>query len=151
MNVHQKPRAGILLEVDLSVRPESYYYYYYSLIFTRSRLRDSATATLRPGMAQQLSKWSHRHNLSAYSPKWKKAPRCIGRTITGQKHSPAALLQPSTITCCDRSDRNSVNIDNTDPPIHRTELMLRQKSLMIDPITSCAKINLYDPSLLPTL
>ena len=24
----QKPRAGILLEVDLSVRPESYYYYY---------------------------------------------------------------------------------------------------------------------------
>ena len=23
-----KPRAGILLEVDLSVRPESYYYYY---------------------------------------------------------------------------------------------------------------------------
>ena len=27
MNVHQKPRAGILLEVDLSVRPESYYYY----------------------------------------------------------------------------------------------------------------------------
>ena len=31
MNVHQKPRAGILLEVDLSVRPESYYYYYYYL------------------------------------------------------------------------------------------------------------------------
>ena len=29
MNVHQKPWAGILLEVDLSVRPESYYYYYY--------------------------------------------------------------------------------------------------------------------------
>ena len=29
MNVHEKPRAGILLEVDLSVRPESYYYYYY--------------------------------------------------------------------------------------------------------------------------
>ena len=29
MNVHLKPRAGILLEVDLSVRPESYYYYYY--------------------------------------------------------------------------------------------------------------------------
>ena len=29
MNVHQKPRAGISLEVDLSVRPESYYYYYY--------------------------------------------------------------------------------------------------------------------------
>ena len=36
MNVHQKPRAGILLEVDLSVRPESYYYYYYhSLGVTR--------------------------------------------------------------------------------------------------------------------
>ena len=29
VNVHRGPRAGILLEVDLSVRPESYYYYYY--------------------------------------------------------------------------------------------------------------------------
>ena len=28
---HLKPRAGILLEVDLSVRPESYYYYYITL------------------------------------------------------------------------------------------------------------------------
>ena len=27
------------------------------------------------------------------------------------------LLQPSTITCCDRFDRNSVNIDRTEPPI----------------------------------
>ena len=34
MNVHQKPWAGILLEVDLSVRPGSYYYYYYYYIQT---------------------------------------------------------------------------------------------------------------------
>ena len=34
MNVHEKPRAGILLEVDLSVRPESYYYYYYYYLST---------------------------------------------------------------------------------------------------------------------
>ena len=49
-----------------------------SLTFTRSRLRDSATVTLRLGMAQQLTKWSHRHNRSAYSPEWRKAPSCIG-------------------------------------------------------------------------
>ena len=29
---HLKPRAGILLEVDLSVLPESYYYYYSTLV-----------------------------------------------------------------------------------------------------------------------
>ena len=34
MNV-QKPRAGILLEVDLSVRPESYYYYYSTALYSR--------------------------------------------------------------------------------------------------------------------
>ena len=77
-------------------------------------------------MAQQLSKWSHRHNRSAYSPKWKKAPRCIGGTITGPKHWPVALLnttltslllQPSTITWCDRFDRSCVNIDYTEPSI----------------------------------
>ena len=34
-----------------------------SLALPRSRFRDSATATLMPGdMAQQQSKWSHRHN-----------------------------------------------------------------------------------------
>ena len=60
------------------------------------------------------------------------------------------LLQSSTITCCDRSDRNSVKIDYTEPPnTHRTELI--QNSLMVDPIKGCAEINLYDPSLLPTL
>ena len=35
MNVHQKPWAGILLEVDLSVRPESYYYYYYYYYYVK--------------------------------------------------------------------------------------------------------------------
>ena len=31
------------------------------------------------------------------------------------------LLQPSTIMCCDRFDRNCVNIDNTEPPIPREQ------------------------------
>ena len=39
-----------------------------------------------------VSKWSNRHNRSAYSPEYKTAPRCIGGRITGQKHCPAALL-----------------------------------------------------------
>ena len=58
---------------------------HHSFIFTRSRFKGL-------GMAQQLSKWSHRHNRSACSPKWNKAPRRTGGTIIGPKHSPAALL-----------------------------------------------------------
>ena len=44
MNVHQKPRAGILLEVDLSVRPESYYYYYYYYYCRREHSSSSTVA-----------------------------------------------------------------------------------------------------------
>ena len=109
-------------------------------------------------MAQQLSKWSHRHNQSAYSPKWKKVPRCIEGTIMGTKtalrHSWHYVNQaiPTTVNhtvmwsiwlklCQYRQHRTS----NT----HRTELI--QNFLMVDPIKGCAGINLYDPSLLPTL
>ena len=35
------------------------------------------------------------------------------------------LLQPSTITCCDRSDRNCVNIDNTEPIIPTEQSLYR--------------------------
>ena len=110
-------------------------------------------------MAQQPSKWSHRHNRLAYSPEWKKSQRCTGRTITGHKTLPCCtpdttltslLQQESTITCCDRFDRNCVNIDNTKPPsTHRTELI--ENSLMVDPINGFAEVNLDDPSLLLTL
>ena len=61
------------------------------------------------------------------------------------------LRQPSTITCCDRFDRNCANIDKTEPPIptHRAELI--ENTQMVDPIKGCTEINLHDPSLLPTL
>ena len=59
------------------------------LTFMRSQLRDSATATLRSGDGTTAI---NRHNRSAYSPKWKNAPRCIGGTIMASKHCPAALL-----------------------------------------------------------
>ena len=65
---------------------------HHSLTLTRLRLRYSATVTLTPGDARQLSKWSHRHNGSACSPEWKKAPRCTGGTITGPKPWTATLL-----------------------------------------------------------
>ena len=35
------------------------------------------------------------------------------------------LLQPSTITCCDRSDRKCVNIVNTKPPIPTEQSLYR--------------------------
>ena len=35
------------------------------------------------------------------------------------------LLQPSTITCCDRFDRSCVNIDNTEPPIPTEQSLYR--------------------------
>ena len=95
----------------------------------------------RQGMAQQPSKWSHQQNRSAYSPKWKKADKCTGGTITGPKHFPVALLIPltsllrqysttiystSTKTCCDRFDRNFVNIDKTEPPILTEQSLYRE-------------------------
>ena len=48
---------------------------HHSLTPPRSRIRDSATATLTTGDAQQPSKWSHQNNRSAYFPKWKKASK----------------------------------------------------------------------------
>ena len=91
-----------------------------------SRLRDSATATLTPaGMAHQLSRWSYRHNRSAYFQN-RKNSEVYRRSNNGPKTllcgTPDATLtsllwQPFTIMCCEQFDRNSVNIDNTEPPI----------------------------------
>ena len=41
---------------------------HHSLTLPRLRIRDSATATLMLGMAQQPSKWSHQHDRSTYFP-----------------------------------------------------------------------------------
>ena len=48
----------------------------------------------------------------------------------GPKHYPdttltSLRLQPSTITCCDQSDRNCVDIDNTEPPIPTEQSLYR--------------------------
>ena len=66
---------------------------HHSLTPPRSRIRDSATATMTPGDGTTWpSNWSHQHIRSAYFPKSKKAPKCTGGTITGPKHFAAALL-----------------------------------------------------------
>ena len=101
-------------------------------------------------MAQQLWKWSHRHNRSAYSPKWKKSSEVYRRNNNRPKTLPCCtpdvtltslLLQPSTITCCDRNDRNCVNRDNTEPPIPTEQSLYRiqwwlslSKAATLDPI-----------------
>ena len=58
-------------------------------------------------------------------------------------------LQPSTITYCDRFDELCQCRQHRNSYVHRTELT--QNSLMVDPIKGCTEINLYDPSLMPTL
>ena len=66
-------------------------------------------------MAQQLSKWSHRPNRSAYSLEWKKVPRCAGETLTGPitvKNgvvSGVSFLTASVFEC-DLSHRRSVAV-----------------------------------------
>ena len=65
---------------------------HHSLTFTRSLLRDSATLTLTAGDGTTAIKVESSASPIAYSPEWKKAPRCIGGTIMGPKHCPAALL-----------------------------------------------------------
>ena len=96
---------------------------HHSLTQPRSRIRTLQLQRWRLGMAQQPSTWNHQHNRSAYFPKWKKAPKCTGGAITGPKQCPpnttltSFLLQPSTMTYCDRFDRNCANIDKTEPPI----------------------------------
>ena len=56
-----------------------------------------------------------------------KNPDVLMRNNNGPKTLPCGtpdttltslLRQPSTITCCDRFDRNCVNIDRTEPPIY---------------------------------
>ena len=84
---------------------------HHSLTLPRSRIWDSATVTLTPGDGTKPSKWSHRHNQSAYFPEWKTAQKCTCRSgINGPKILPfgtldtaltSLLRQPSIITCCD--------------------------------------------------
>ena len=80
------------------------------------------------------------------------------RNNNGRKALPCAIpdtvltsliLRPSTITCCDRFDRNCVNIDNTEPPIPTEQNLLRIPWWLTQ--LRLPEINLYDPSLLPTL
>ena len=94
--------------------------------------------TLTPGDGTTAIKVKSSAYRSAYSPGCKKAPRCIGGTITVQN------------TSLRRFDRNCVNIDYTEPPI-TTEQSLHRIPWWLTPVNGCAEINLNDPSLLPTL
>ena len=60
------------------------------------------------------------------------------------------LRQPSTITCCDRFDRNCQTVkQDITSNTHRAELI--ENAQLVDPIKSFTEVNLHDPSLLPTL
>ena len=59
------------------------------------------------------------------------------------------LQQPSTITCCDRFDRNCQYRQDRTSNTHRAELI--ENTQMVDPIKGCTEVDLHDPSLLPTL
>ena len=93
--------------------------------------------------AKQPSKWSLEHNGSAYFPDWKKAPKCTGGTITGQKtlscgthHKTLTSLhrQLSTITCCDRFDRKYREQRTSNS--HRAELI--ENTLIVGPVWKAA-------------
>ena len=108
-------------------------------------------------MAQQITKWSHRNNRSVHSLEWKNSSEVyrlnnnVSETQSCGTPDPTLtnlLYQPSTITCCDRFDRNCVNIINTEPPTPTKQHI--ENSIMVDPMKGCAEINLHDPSLLPT-
>ena len=59
------------------------------------------------------------------------APKTLP-SITLDTTLTSLLRQPSTMTCCDRCDRNCVSVDITEPPIP-TEQKLTEKSLTVDP------------------
>ena len=95
------------------------------------------------------SKWSHQQNLSANSPdgnssEVNKKNNNESKTLycdTADTTLTSLLRQPSTLMCSDRQHRTFTT--------HTTELI--ENSLMVDPIKSCAEINLHNPSLMPTL
>ena len=87
----------------------------------------------------------------------KKSSKTYSRNNNGPKTLPCVtpdttltslLRQPSAITCCDRFDRNCVNIENTEPPIHTN---YREFPNFLNHIKICSEIKLHDPTLLPTL
>ena len=110
-------------------------------------------------MAEQLSKWSHWHNRSAILQNGKKLhgvkeEHNVPKTLpcgTPDTTLTSLLLQPSLTMCCDRFDRNSVNIDNAEPIMHTEQSLFIKNSLMVDPIKGCDEINLNNPSHLPIL
>ena len=98
---------------------------HHSLTLPRSRIRDSATATLTPRRHN-----SHQSGVISITDQLifqnGKRSEVYRRNNNGPKTLPygtpdtkltSLLRQPSTITCCDRFDRNCVNIDRTEPPI----------------------------------
>ena len=70
---------------------------HHSLTLPRSRFGDSANATLN-AWGWHNSKWSHRHNRSAYSPEWKKNPMCTGGRSNKWPTALACVPPDTTLT-----------------------------------------------------
>ena len=100
---------------------------HHPLTLPRSRIRDSATATLTPAWG-----WHNSHQSGVISITDRlifqngKSSEVYRRNNNVPKTMPCCtpdttltslLRQPSTIACCHRFDRNCVNIDKTEPPI----------------------------------
>ena len=77
------------------------------------------------GMAQQPPEWSRQYNRKACFPLQRKSSAVYKRNNSGAKtllwSTPDTTLtnllrQPSTMTYCDRLERNCVRIDSTEPP-----------------------------------
>ena len=100
-------------------------------------------------MAQQITIWSHLHNQSAYSPEWKKAPKCTWGIITVPKHCSRHFLHSvnqCTLTTVHHNVMWSIWYklcqyrQHGTSDIHKIELL--ENSLVVDPIKGRAEINL---------
>ena len=100
---------------------------HHSLTLPRSRIRDSSTANLTLGYGtinghqsgvisitmQFIFQNVKKLRVYRRNNNWPKTLPCLR---TPDTMLTSLLRQPSTITCCDRFDRNCVNIDKAEPP-----------------------------------
>ena len=110
-------------------------------------------------MTQWPSKLSHQHKRSAYFPDEKNSEG-YRRKNNGPNTRPcgtpdttltSSLRQPSTMMCCDRFDRNCVNMDNTELQYPQSRADEECPDGWLHWNEGCTEMNLRDPRLLSTL
>ena len=130
---------------------------HHSLTLPRSRIRDSATAALMPGDDTTVIKVESSAKPISLFSNMEKRSDMYRRNNNGPKTLPCSppdttlnslLQQPSTITCYERFDRNTVNIDRN---LQYPQSRAYRECQMVDPIKGCTEVNLHNTSLLPTL